>query len=59
MHGWNVQILVVFGIDGGEDNMPSLLWSTTHGSKSARGIPQGPSPSFGLSFSHFFPCSFL
>jgi hypothetical protein len=25
MHGWNVQILVVFGIDGGEDNMPSLL----------------------------------
>jgi hypothetical protein len=30
MHGWNVQILISFGVEGGEDNMPPLLWQVLH-----------------------------
>jgi hypothetical protein len=30
MPGWSVQILVAFGVEGGEDNMPPFLWQVLH-----------------------------
>jgi hypothetical protein len=60
MHGWSVQMLVSFGVKGGEDNMHALLWQILHVViKMLEVFLKGPHLPLVVIFFCFFPCSFL